>query len=77
MAILLDGGYLLKRLPTVRTDVDPTDLDHVTRSIWQLVRSHLDQYNAVRTAAEVTSLASLMVSQSGVYNDALRRRMLI
>ena len=28
-AILIDGGYLLKRLPTVRPDVDASDPDAV------------------------------------------------
>lgn len=42
-AILIDGGFFLKRLPAVRPDIDSTDPDEVTRAIWQLVRSHLDQ----------------------------------
>ena len=56
VAILIDGGYFLKRLPTVRTDVDPTDPDDVARSIWQLVRSHLDQFNAVWKVADANQL---------------------
>lgn len=56
VAILIDGGYFLKRLPTVRTDVDPTDPDDVARSIWQLVRSHLDQFNAVWRVADANQL---------------------
>ena len=46
-AILIDGGYYLKRLPVVRPDVDATDPEAVGRSIWQLVRRHLDQLNKV------------------------------
>ncbi|MYJ94940.1 MAG: NYN domain-containing protein [Proteobacteria bacterium] len=56
VAILIDGGYFLKRLPTVRTDVDPTDPDDVARSIRQLVRSHLDQFNAVWKVADANQL---------------------
>ena len=44
-AILIDGGYFLKRLPVVRRDVDTADVDAVVKSIDQLIRSHLDQLN--------------------------------
>jgi len=56
VAILIDGGYLLKRLPVVRPDVDPTDPADVTRSIWQLVRRHLDQLNEVWRAPDANQL---------------------
>ena len=46
-AILIDGGYLLKRLPAVRPDVDATDADAVAQSVNQLVRGHLNQLNQV------------------------------
>ena len=46
-AILIDGGYLLKRLPAVRPDVDASDADAVARSVNQLVRHHLHQLNEV------------------------------
>ena len=46
-AILIDGGYLLKRLPAVRPDVDASDPDAVANSVYQLVRHHLDQLNDV------------------------------
>ncbi len=46
-AILIDGGYFLKRLPVVRPDVDATDADAVARSVNQLVRGHLNQLNEV------------------------------
>ncbi|MDE0049655.1 MAG: NYN domain-containing protein [Rhodospirillales bacterium] len=46
-AILIDGGYLLKRLPAVRPDVDASDPDAVATSVYQLVRHHLDQLNDV------------------------------
>ena len=46
-AILVDGGYYLKRLPAVRPDVNPTDPNAVAGSVKQLIRSHLDQLNQV------------------------------
>lgn len=46
-AILIDGGYFLKRLPVVRRSVDAADPNAVARSIDQLVRSHLNQLNDV------------------------------
>ena len=45
VAILIDGGFFLKRLPSVRPDVDRTDPVHVDRSIGQLVWSHLEYLN--------------------------------
>lgn len=44
-AILIDGGYFLKRLPTVRRDIDARDPQQVDRVIGQLVHSHLEQLN--------------------------------
>lgn len=41
VAILIDGGFLLKRLPTVRPDVASSDADAVDKAIGQLVRNHL------------------------------------
>ena len=46
-AILIDGGYFLRRLPTVRPDVDVTDVDAVVRSVGQLIQGHLQQLKAV------------------------------
>jgi len=43
VAILIDGGFLLKRLPTVRKDVDEGDSESVDRTIGQLVYSHLER----------------------------------
>ncbi|MCY4342711.1 MAG: NYN domain-containing protein [Gammaproteobacteria bacterium] len=56
VAILIDGGYFLKRLPAVRADVDPKNPTDVARSIWQLVRSHLDQFKAVWKVADANQL---------------------
>ena len=46
-AILIDGGYFLKRLPVVRKDIDATDAEAVGRSVNQLIRGHLNQLNDV------------------------------
>ncbi len=43
VAILIDGGFLLKRLPTVRSDVDVRDAESVNRAIGQLVYNHLER----------------------------------
>jgi len=42
VAILIDGGFFLKRLPTVRKDVDAKNPDSVDRAIGQLVYNHLE-----------------------------------
>ena len=44
-AILIDGGYLLKRLPAVRHDIDILNPGDVVRAISQLIRGHLEQLN--------------------------------
>lgn len=41
IAILIDGAFFLKRLPSVRKDVDVKDCESVTRALRQLVGSHL------------------------------------
>lgn len=48
-AILIDGGYFLKRLPIVRPDIDSADPEAVAGSVRQLVRRHLDQLNKVHS----------------------------
>ena len=47
VAILIDGGYFLKRLPTVRPDIDTGNPEDVDRSIGQLLWSHLSQLNRI------------------------------
>lgn len=49
-AILIDGGYLLKRLSAVRADIESTDPEEVGRAINQLVWGHLNQLNEVHQA---------------------------
>lgn len=46
-AILIDGGYLLKRLPAVRRDVDAGDPAAVAGAVSQLVHGHLKRLNEV------------------------------
>ena len=55
-AILIDGGYLLKRLPFVRPDIDAADPDAVAHSVNQLVRGHLKQLNDVHQASNFLQL---------------------
>ena len=47
LAILLDGGYYLKRLPSVRPDIDASNPQDVARSIGQLIDGHLKQINEI------------------------------
>lgn len=47
VAILLDGGFYLKRLPFVRRDLDVSDPEAVADSMRQLVDGHLRQINEV------------------------------
>ncbi len=44
-AILIDGGYFLKKLPHSGKDIDLTNPSDVVQSISQLIRGHLEQFN--------------------------------
>ena len=55
-AILIDGGYFLKRLPSVRRDINRSDADEVARAVNQLVRGHLNQLNEMYCAPNVYQL---------------------
>lgn len=55
-AILIDGGYLLKRLPTVCPQIDNKDPKAVANCISRLVTSHLKSQNKVIRAAHARSL---------------------
>ena len=46
-AILIDGGYFLKRLQSVRPDIDDSNPADVVRAIRQLVNGHLRQLNEI------------------------------
>lgn len=56
VAILIDGGYFLKRLRTVRPATDRNDARAVCRDISRLVSSHLTQINKVERASHARSL---------------------
>jgi len=61
VAILIDGGYLLKRLPAVRPDIDVTNAESVAKSIEQLVRGHLEQLNKTSGASPPATFISLFL----------------
>ena len=46
-AVLVDGGYFLKRLPTIRRDIDRNDPADVAKAVQQLVRNHLGRLNDI------------------------------
>jgi len=56
IAILVDGGCLLKRLPTVFPGADPKTPESVARAIRRLVASHLDKQNKIARAVDARSL---------------------
>jgi uncharacterized LabA/DUF88 family protein len=47
IAVLIDGGYFLKRLPQVCQGVETDDSEAVTRAIGRLVVSHLKNHNKI------------------------------
>ena len=55
-AILIDGGYFLKRISSVRRDIDPSNPEHVSRAIGQLVKNHLEYLNKTTKAENHFSL---------------------
>ena len=65
VAILIDGGYFLKRLPAVRKDIDATDAQSVTKSVRQLIQGHLNKLNEVHKAPNFFRLL-----YRGFYYDA-------
>ncbi len=56
VAILIDGGYFLKRLPSVRDDIDVSDPHEVVRAIDQLIHGHLSQLNEIYHAPNMFGL---------------------
>ena len=56
VAILIDGGYFLKRLPSVRRDIDASDPRKVAGAVRQLVSGHLNQLNEIHRASNSYSL---------------------
>ena len=55
-AILIDGGYFLKRLRVVRPDVDTGNAKAVAESVGQLIQSHLRQLNDTQQVSNHLSL---------------------
>lgn len=55
-AILIDGGYFLKRLGSVLRDIDTLNATAVDRAIGQLVESHLKHLNKIEGAKHPFSL---------------------
>ena len=45
VAILIDGGFLLRRLPTVRRQIDADDPAEAVKAVRQLVGNHLNHLN--------------------------------
>lgn len=56
VAMLIDGGYFLKRLPRVRRDINTSDPHDVVRAIDQLIRGHLSQLNELYQAPNMFAL---------------------
>ena len=56
VAILIDGGYFLKRLRVVRPDVDARNAKAVADSVGQLIHRHLRQLNDIQQVANPLSL---------------------
>lgn len=54
--MLIDGGYFLKRLPTVRQDIDSKEPNDVAKAIGRLVYSHLTQPDRVAHAKDCHAL---------------------
>ena len=52
IAILIDGGYFLKRLPALRNNIDTANPKHVCQAIGQLVNNHLEYQNKTACAAK-------------------------
>lgn len=55
IAILIDGGYFLKRLSTVCPDVAPNDPKAVTKAIAKLVYKHLESHRRLTGSSHVRS----------------------
>lgn len=56
VAILIDGGYFLKRLRSVRPKTDTSDPDAVSRDISRLVSQHLRHINKIERHPHARSL---------------------
>ncbi|WP_114389045.1 NYN domain-containing protein [Notoacmeibacter marinus] len=66
VAILIDGGFLLKRLATVRPDIDKADPQKVDVAIGQLVKTHLK-----KVARQAGAPSPISVLYRCFYYDAM------
>lgn len=56
VAVLIDGGYFMRRLPSVQTKFDASDPDAVCGAVKWLVASHLRHINKIAKAPHARSL---------------------
>lgn len=56
VAILIDGGYFIKRLPRLRPGIDMSDASVVCAQIKRLIASHLDRINKIERRDHSRSL---------------------
>lgn len=56
VAVLIDGGYFLKRLPSVRPEIDASDPAAVSTSISRLIAAHLGRINKIERRPHPRSL---------------------
>ncbi len=56
VAILIDGGYFLKRLPALRPEIDMSDPAAVRDSIKRLVAAHLQRINKIERLPHARAL---------------------
>jgi uncharacterized LabA/DUF88 family protein len=70
VAVLIDGGYFLKRLPAVRPYPDGDAVDHIVRCLDRLVNGHLDKLNeAYRLPSAWAMLHRVMYYDASPYKD--------
>lgn len=56
VAILIDGGYFIKRLPALRPEVDMADPSAVCHTIKRLISAHLERINKIERRPHARSL---------------------
>ena len=56
VAVLIDGGFFLKRLPSVRPGIDPSDAAKVAFEIKRLITAHLKAENKIARAPHAREL---------------------
>lgn len=47
VAILIDGGYFMRRLPAVQPDIDTTDAEAACKSVHRIIAAHLKRINKI------------------------------